>query len=200
MILSEELEKSLNQARGEAVRRRNEYITLEHILLALTYDPVGQEVLIACGADLDTLRQELREYLDTEMESVPESFGEIEPDYTIGAQRVLQLAAFHVQSTQKKKLDGGYVLASLFREDQSHAVFFLSRQDISRFDVVRYISHGIRKDGKKASGTEPETEQKTSGDPLQDFCVDLTERARLGKLDPLVGRSDEIDRTIHILA
>lgn len=149
MTLSEDLERSLNQARIEAVKRRNEYITLEHMLLALTYDPIGQEVLLACGADLETLRNELREYLDTEMESVPETFGDIEPEYTVGAQRVLQLAAFHVQSTQKKKLDGGYVLASLFREDQSHAVFFLSRQDISRFDVVRYISHGIRKDGKK---------------------------------------------------
>ncbi|EQA43635.1 ATP-dependent Clp protease ATP-binding subunit ClpA [Leptospira broomii serovar Hurstbridge str. 5399] len=201
MTLSEDLERSLNQARIEAVKRRNEYITLEHMLLALTYDPIGQEVLLACGADLEALRNELREYLDTEMESVPETFGEIEPEYTIGAQRVLQLAAFHVQSTQKKKLDGGYVLASLFREDQSHAVFFLSRQDISRFDVVRYISHGIRKDGKKVTpeGLEDATKPE-SGDPLKDFCVDLTEKARLGKLDPLVGRSEEIDRTIHILA
>ncbi|EPG75531.1 ATP-dependent Clp protease ATP-binding subunit ClpA [Leptospira fainei serovar Hurstbridge str. BUT 6] len=201
MTLSEDLERSLNQARIEAVKRRNEYITLEHMLLALTYDPIGQEVLLACGSDLEALRNELREYLDTEMESVPETFGEIEPEYTIGAQRVLQLAAFHVQSTQKKKLDGGYVLASLFREDQSHAVFFLSRQDISRFDVVRYISHGIRKDGKKVTpeGLEEATKPE-SGNPLKDFCVDLTEKARLGKLDPLVGRSEEIDRTIHILA
>lgn len=201
MTLSEDLERSLNQARIEAVKRRNEYITLEHMLLALTYDPIGQEVLLACGADLETLRNELREYLDTEMESVPETFGDIEPEYTVGAQRVLQLAAFHVQSTQKKKLDGGYVLASLFREDQSHAVFFLSRQDISRFDVVRYISHGIRKDGKKVTpeGLEEATKPE-SGNPLKDFCADLTEKARLGKLDPLVGRSEEIDRTIHILA
>lgn len=205
MTLSEELEKSLNQARAEAIRRRNEYITLEHILLALTYDSVGQEVLLACGADLDQLRAELREYLDTEMESVSESFGEIEPEYTIGAQRVLQLAAFHVQSTEKKTLDGGYVLASLFREDQSHAVFFLGRQDVSRFDVVRYISHGIKKDGQKVGegaggiGGE-ESSKKLSGDPLTDFCVDLTEKARKGKLDPLVGRAEEIERTIHILA
>ncbi|TGK14703.1 ATP-dependent Clp protease ATP-binding subunit ClpA [Leptospira fluminis] len=201
MTLSEELERSLNQARIEAVKRRNEYITLEHILLALTYDPVGQEVLLACGANLETLRNELREFLDTEMESIPDSFGEMEPEYTIGAQRVLQLAAFHVQSTQKKKLDGGYVLASLFREDQSHAVFFLARQDISRFDVVRYISHGIRKDGKKVTpeGTTEPTPSE-SGDPLKDFCVDLTEKARIGKLDPLVGRSEEIERTVHILA
>ncbi|TGL53908.1 ATP-dependent Clp protease ATP-binding subunit ClpA [Leptospira wolffii] len=203
MTLSEELEKTLNQARTEALRRRNEYITLEHILLALTYDSVGQEVLIACGADLEQLRTELREYLDTEMESVAESFGEIEPEYTIGAQRVLQLAAFHVQSTQKKTLDGGYVLASIFREDQSHAVFFLGRQDITRFDVVRYISHGIKKDGQKVgegAGGSEDTSKKLSGDPLADFCVDLTEKARKGKLDPLVGRAEEIERTIHILA
>ncbi|PJZ64156.1 ATP-dependent Clp protease ATP-binding subunit ClpA [Leptospira wolffii] len=203
MTLSEELEKTLNQARTEALRRRNEYITLEHILLALTYDSVGQEVLLACGADLEQLRTELREYLDTEMESVAESFGEIEPEYTIGAQRVLQLAAFHVQSTQKKTLDGGYVLASIFREDQSHAVFFLGRQDIARFDVVRYISHGIKKDGQKVgegAGGSEDTSKKLSGDPLADFCVDLTEKARKGKLDPLVGRAEEIERTIHILA
>ncbi|MFB5651656.1 ATP-dependent Clp protease ATP-binding subunit ClpA [Leptospira wolffii] len=203
MTLSEELEKTLNQARTEALRRRNEYITLEHILLALTYDSVGQEVLLACGADLEQLRTELREYLDTEMESVAESFGEIEPEYTIGAQRVLQLAAFHVQSTQKKTLDGGYVLASIFREDQSHAVFFLGRQDITRFDVVRYISHGIKKDGQKVgegAGGSEDTSKKLSGDPLADFCVDLTEKARKGKLDPLVGRAEEIERTIHILA
>ncbi|EPG66978.1 ATP-dependent Clp protease ATP-binding subunit ClpA [Leptospira wolffii] len=203
MTLSEELEKTLNQARTEALRRRNEYITLEHILLALTYDSVGQEVLLACGADLEQLRTELREYLDTEMESVAESFGEIEPEYTIGAQRVLQLAAFHVQSTQKKTLDGGYVLASIFREDQSHAVFFLGRQDITRFDVVRYISHGIKKDGQKVgegAGGSEDASKKLSGDPLADFCVDLTEKARKGKLDPLVGRAEEIERTIHILA
>ncbi|TGK56854.1 ATP-dependent Clp protease ATP-binding subunit ClpA [Leptospira wolffii] len=203
MTLSEELEKTLNQARTEALRRRNEYITLEHILLALTYDSVGQEVLLACGADLEQLRTELREYLDTEMESVAESFGEIEPEYTIGAQRVLQLAAFHVQSTQKKTLDGGYVLASIFREDQSHAVFFLGRQDIARFDVVRYISHGIKKDGQKVgegAGGSEDTSKKLSGDPLADFCVDLTEKARKGKLDALVGRAEEIERTIHILA
>ncbi len=203
MTLSEELEKSLNQARTEALSRRNEYITLEHILLALTYDPVGQETLLACGADLVTLRKELTEFLDTEMESIPDNFGEIEPEYTIGAQRVLQLAAFHVQSTQKKKLDGGYVLASLFREDQSHAVFFLGKQDIARFDVVRYISHGIKKDGQKVgengAGAD-ETSKKMSGDALSDFCVDLTEKARNGKLDPLVGRAEEIERTIHILA
>ncbi|TGM98733.1 ATP-dependent Clp protease ATP-binding subunit ClpA [Leptospira dzoumogneensis] len=202
MTLSEELEKSLNQARTEALKRRNEYITLEHILLSLTYDPVAAEVLLACGADLDQLRSELKEYLDTEMESVPESFGEIEPEYTIGAQRVLQLAAFHVQSTEKKKLDGGYVLASLFREDQSHAVFFLGRQDISRFDVVRYISHGIKKSGEKVGDGTPtdETSKKQSGDALADFCVNLTEKASQGKLDPLVGRAEELERTIHILA
>lgn len=202
MTLSEELEKSLNQARTEALKRRNEYITLEHILLSLTYDPIAAEVLLACGADLDQLRSELKEYLDTEMESVPESFGEIEPEYTIGAQRVLQLAAFHVQSTEKKKLDGGYVLASLFREDQSHAVFFLGRQDISRFDVVRYISHGIKKSGEKVGEGTPtdESSKKQSGDALADFCVNLTEKAKLGKLDPLVGRAEEIERTIHILA
>ncbi|PJZ26202.1 ATP-dependent Clp protease ATP-binding subunit ClpA [Leptospira hartskeerlii] len=202
MTLSEELEKSLNQARTEALKRRNEYITLEHILLSLTYDPVAAEVLIACGADLDQLRSELKEYLDTEMESVPESFGEIEPEYTIGAQRVLQLAAFQVQSTEKKKLDGSYVLASLFREDQSHAVFFLGRQDISRLDVVRYISHGIKKSGEKVGegNSTDETSKKQSGDPLSDFCVNLTEKASQGKLDPLVGRAEELERTIHILA
>ncbi|TGK04067.1 ATP-dependent Clp protease ATP-binding subunit ClpA [Leptospira langatensis] len=201
MTLSEELEKSLNKARAEALRRRNEYITLEHILLSLTYDPVAQEVLLACGADLEQLRSELKEFLDTEMESVPENFGEIEPDYTIAAQRVLQLAAFHVQSTQKKTLDGGYVLASIFREDQSHAVFFLGRQDISRFDVVRYISHGIKKGEKVGEGAGNEESSKSqTGDALKDFCVNLTEKAKNGKLDPLVGREEEIERTVHILA
>ncbi|UOG36423.1 ATP-dependent Clp protease ATP-binding subunit ClpA [Leptospira noguchii] len=200
MILTEEMERTLRNAWEEAKKRRNEFITLEHILLALTYDSVAKEVLEACGADLEKLRKNLIGYLESELESFPESSGEVDPIYTIGVQHVLQLAEFHVQSTRNKKMDGGDVLAALFREDQSNAVYFLGSQDISRLDIVRYISHGIRKDSKKNSGKEMAGEEgEKISDPLQVFCVDLTTKAKEGKLDPMVGREDELDRTIHIL-
>ncbi|MDV6234983.1 ATP-dependent Clp protease ATP-binding subunit ClpA [Leptospira ellisii] len=199
MILTEEMERTLKKAWEEAKKRRNEFITLEHILLAITYDGVGKEVLEACGADLELLRKELSQYLDRELESFPESSGEVDPIYTIGVQHVLQLAEFHVQSTRNKKMDAGDVLAALFREDQSNAVYFLGTQDISRLDIVRYISHGIRKDRKQREKETINEDGEKVQDPLKAFCVDLTAKAREGKLDPMVGREDELDRTIHIL-
>lgn len=199
MILTEEMERTLKKAWEEAKKRRNEFITLEHILLAITFDGVGQEVLEACGADLERLRQELSQYLDRELESFPESSGEVDPIYTIGVQHVLQLAEFHVQSTRNKKMDAGDVLAALFREDQSNAVYFLGTQDVSRLDIVRYISHGIRKDRKQREKETINEDGEKIQDPLRAFCVDLTAKAREGKLDPMVGREDELDRTIHIL-
>ncbi|XDD51785.1 ATP-dependent Clp protease ATP-binding subunit ClpA [Leptospira sp. WS92.C1] len=200
MILTEEMERTLRKAWEEAKKRRNEFITLEHILLALTYDGVGKEVLDGCGANLEILRTALVQYLDRELESFPETSGDVDPIYTIGVQHVLQLAEFHVQSTRNKKMDGGDVLAALFREDQSNAVYFLGSQDITRLDVVRYISHGIRKDQKnRDKETINEDGEKVPSDPLKAFCVDLTAKAREGKLDPMVGRLDELDRTIHIL-
>lgn len=199
MILTEEMERTLKKAWEEAKRRRNEFITLEHILFALTYDTVGKEVLEACGADIERLRKDLIGYLESELEVFPESSGDVDPIYTIGVQHVLQLAEFHVQSTRNKKMDGGDVLAALFREDQSNAVYFLGLQDISRLDIVRYISHGIRKDSKKPSKEILGEENEKISDPLQAFCVDLTARAKEGKLDPMVGREEELDRTIHIL-
>lgn len=197
MILTEEMERTLKKAWEEAKRRRNEFITLEHILFALTYDTVGKEVLEACGADIERLRKDLIGYLESELETLPESSDD--PIYTIGVQHVLQLAEFHVQSTRNKKMDGGDVLAALFREDQSNAVYFLGLQDISRLDIVRYISHGIRKDSKNPNKEIQGEENEKISDPLQAFCVDLTARAKEGKLDPMVGREEELDRTIHIL-
>ncbi|KXZ30236.1 ATP-dependent Clp protease ATP-binding subunit ClpA [Leptospira santarosai] len=199
MILTEEMERTLKKAWEEAKKRRNEFITLEHILFVLTYDTVGKEVLEACGADIERLRKDLIGYLESELEVFPESSGDVDPIYTIGVQHVLQLAEFHVQSTRNKKMDGGDVLAALFREDQSNAVYFLGLQNISRLDIVRYISHGIRKDSKSPNKEIVGEESEKISDPLQTFCVDLTAKAKEGKLDPMVGREEELDRTIHIL-
>lgn len=200
MILSEEMENTLKKAYREAQDRRNEYVTLEHLLLALTYDSVASDVIQSCGGDIEELRRDLTDFLDKELEPLPEDLGSIDPSYTIGVQHVLQLAAFHTQSTKNKEMDGGYVLAAIFREENSFAVYYLSKQEITRLDVVRYISHGIRKEKQPSGDFQEERESKDSGDPLSDFCINLNERAQKGKIDPLVGRENELERTIQVLA
>ncbi|MCB0218823.1 MAG: ATP-dependent Clp protease ATP-binding subunit ClpA [Chrysiogenetes bacterium] len=206
MRITEELEKTLERAYTEARARRHEFVTLEHLLLALTEDKVAGGILGALGVDLRELRRDLEEFLE---ESIPAIDADPQPDpqYTIGFQFVLQLAASHVAGAERTEMDGGNVLVALFREEESHAVFFLAKQEISRLDVVRYISHGVTKSpGGRADiepmpgGDEDDAFGESRGDPLEAFCTNLSEKAAAGKLDPIIGREKELERVIHILS
>jgi len=206
MILTEELEKTLRRAYEEARLRRHEFVTLEHLLYALTYDKVASQVLKHCGADLNRVRRDLEAFFDTHLEKLDQ---EEEPQYTVGVQYVLQIAATHIQSAEKEEMDGGNVLVALFREKECHAVYILAQNAITRLDVVRYLSHGISKleegDAEPESPVteeEGEVDKKSSKkkDALGKFCVNLNEKAQRGEIDPLIGRSLELERTIHILA
>ncbi|MBI4524531.1 MAG: ATP-dependent Clp protease ATP-binding subunit ClpA [Deltaproteobacteria bacterium] len=204
-MFTKELETTLNAAVTEAKRRRHEFVCIEHILFALLRDKDGSAALVNCGGDLTVLRKRLEEFLQTQIETLPEG-SKREPQRTLGFHRVLQRAIVHAQSAEKKEIDGGNLLAALFREPDSYAVYLLEEQGITRFDVINYISHGI---SKISSGGEwrvnqeeerGEEERQRSGlKPLEAFTVNLVQRAREGHIDPLIGREDEIERTIHVL-
>ncbi len=220
-LISEELERTLERAVDRAKAGRHEFVAPEHLLFALTLDAVAADVLLHCGANVETLRKEVDAFLTESMPCYPEHFqGEEgpgdspDPQYTLGCQFVLQLAASHVQSAGKGQIDGGNVLVALFREDESHAAWFLAKHDVTRLDCVRYISHHVSKvTGRPRVGMEDldtgvgeDADGMTmdgpdgSADPLEAFCTDLNARAREGRIDPLIGRATELERTIHILA
>src|SRR5712672_1096128 len=216
LSITKELESTLGLAFAEAKARRHEHVTLEHLLYALLRDPVAARILRACGARLPELRRELEQHLDESQPSLPRG-ADREPEHTQAFKRVLERAALQVQSSGKEQIDGGNVLVAFYRERDSHAVYLLERQGITRLDLLRYISHGALKvrdpsgmrqyeDGE--SGTErehapgseaEEDEEAPSDDPLGAYCVDLVARAAAGKIDPLVGRVAELERTIQIL-
>ncbi len=204
MIISDELDKTLNRAYRHAKNRRHEFVTLEHMLLALTEDTHALGILIGCGVDVEALKRSLEKFID---EKIPPIKGNDIPDpqYSLGSQLTLQLAAMHVQSAGKEELDSTSVLVALFREKESHAVYFLNQQGLTRYDVVRFISHGdSEKVGYEKSGASITEDEKTKEsklkDPLQRFCTNLVQKAKDGRIDPLIGRETEIERTIHILA
>ncbi len=208
-MLSKELEFTLNLAFKEAREKRHEFLTVEHLLLALTDNPAALEVLRACGADLDQLRKELETFLDETTPLLPPNdTRETQP--TLGFQRVLQRAILHVQSSGKKEVTGANVLVAIFSEQESQAVYFLHKQNISRLDAVNFISHGISKVAGDADGDAgeigspipDEEEAATDGaarKPLESFATDLNARAAQGRIDPLIGRRHEIERTIQVL-
>lgn len=206
-MLSRTLERTLHRALAAANMRRHEYATLEHLLLALTEDQDAMAVLRSCGIALPDLRDQLGHYLDNELTYlVTPAAGDAKP--TTAFQRVLQRAAIHVQSSGREEVTGANVLVALFSERESHAVYFLQEQDMTRFDAVNYISHGIAKVPGQAeapkipTGTEtPEDEKpvKTGSEALAAYAVNLNEKARAGRIDPLIGRAAEVDRTIQIL-
>ena len=216
-MLSRNLEQSLHRALAHANERRHEYATLEHLLMALTEDPDAVAVLKACGVDVDKLREDLKGYLDAELRGlVSNRGGEAKP--TAGFQRVLQRAAIHVQSSGREEVSGANVLVAMFSERESHAVFFLQEQNMSRLDAVNYISHGVAKvpgrnegrrvrgsdeeqqgGGEKPQGGEKQSQQKKPQEALATYCVNLNKKATQGKIDPLIGRAAEVDRTIQIL-
>lgn len=205
-MLSKDLEFTLTHAFQQARERRHEYMTVEHLLLALLDNPSAARVLRACGADEGRLRSDINLYIEETTPLVP-SGEKRETQPTLGFQRVLQRAVFHVQSAGKKEVSGANVLVALFGEQDSQAVFFLNGQDISRLDVVNYISHGISKvpgeggeeEAQGESGEERRPEGKESPTPLESFTSNLNELARQGLIDPLIGRHAEIERTLQIL-
>ena len=201
-MLSKELEASLNTAFNDARDKRHEYITVEHLLLALLDNTSANTVLQACGADLNALGVDLSDYLEKNTPVFGDVVGgEVQP--TLGFQRVLQRAVFHVQSSGKKEVVGANVLVAMFGEQESQAIYLLQQQNISRLDVVNYISHGITKVSTDNDKLEQESREEPApeGDsqPLENFATNLNQRAMQGMIDPLIGRDHEIERTIQIL-
>jgi ATP-dependent Clp protease ATP-binding subunit ClpA len=214
---SRSLEKALHRALSFAAERRQEYATLEHLLLSLTEDKDAIAVMRACGVEIDELKEDLRDYIDGELSNlVSETTQEAKP--TAGFQRVIQRAVIHVQSSGREEVTGANVLVAIFAERESHAAFFLQEQDMTRYDAVNYISHGIAKrpglnetravrgaDDEEATGDEQPNQGGTSGkakkeqSALEAYCVDLNKKAENGKIDPLIGREAEVNRTIQIL-
>jgi ATP-dependent Clp protease ATP-binding subunit ClpA len=202
------LETTLHKALEAASSRRHEYATLEHLLLALVDDEHASKVMAACGVELDDLRSTVANYLDTELDALKVDKA-TDPSPTSGFQRVVQRAILHVQSSGRDEVTGANVLVALFSERESYAVYFLQQQDMSRLDAVSYISHGVGKGGaptessapKGASDEEkPAKSDKGKGESaLKQFTVDLNEKAKIGKVDPLIGRMAEVDRTVQIL-
>jgi ATP-dependent Clp protease ATP-binding subunit ClpA len=201
-VLSNELEYCLNDAFHQAREARHEYLTVEHLLLAILDTPRVREILRACGADLGKLKQELKDHIEQSTPRVDEG-EEREVQPTLGFQRVLQRAVFHVQSSGKKEVGVANVLAAIFSEKQSHAVFLLNRQHVTRLDVVNYISHGLSKIAEEKTDKE-ETQADVERDPeggsaLEKFTTNLNRLAQEGRIDPLIGRKLEVERTIEIL-
>ena len=202
------LESTLHKALEAASARRHEYATLEHLLLALVDDEHAARVMSACGVELDDLRSTVAHYLDTELDALKVDSA-TDPSPTSGFQRVVQRAILHVQSSGRDEVTGANVLVALFSERDSYAVYFLQQQDMSRLDAVSYISHGVGKGGtptetREVKGAEEEKpakgEAKGKGESaLKQFTVDLNEKAKNGRIDPLIGRGPEVDRTVQIL-
>ncbi len=205
MMISRELEVTLGLALREAVRRQHEYLTLDHVLYALLHDTDVAEVLRHCGGNVDQLKREVDQFLTDTIDRLSDA-ARAEPQQTLGFRRVLQRAALHVQSAGKDQIGGRDVLVSMFRETDSHAVFLLERQGITRLDVVSYISHGVSKIGEDGDGSTEDADDEGPGEArkpgrkaLESFAVNLNKRAAEGDIDPLIGREDEVERTIHVL-
>ena len=208
-MLSKDLEHTLNEAFTLARRQRHEFMTVEHLLLSLLDNESAAQVLKACGADLGAIRKDLNDFINATTPVIPDDNLDRETQPTLGFQRVLQRAVFHVQSSGKSEVTGANVLVAIFSEQESQAVYFLKQQDVARVDVVNYISHGISKvaddpqQDRDMLGHEQEEENPegvATNHPLHSFATNLNEQARIGRIDPLVGRDHEVERTIQVLA
>ncbi|MEE2893710.1 MAG: ATP-dependent Clp protease ATP-binding subunit ClpA [Pseudomonadota bacterium] len=208
-MLSKDLEVTLNAAFKDARAKRHEFMTVEHLLLALLDNSAAVQVLRAVGCDMDKLRADLEEFIDTTTPLIPTGDKERETQPTLGFQRVLQRAVFHVQSSGRKEVTGANVLVAIFSEQESQAVYFLKQQNIARIDVVNYIAHGISKVAGSSESGESATEQDedsaasgegASASPLESFASNLNELAKAGRIDPLVGRDHEVERVIQVLS
>ncbi len=206
-MFSKDLEQTIGQCYKRAREARHEFMTVEHLLLALLDNVSAQAVLKACGGDAPRLRHDLGQAIEASVSQLGEDDGR-DTQPTLGFQRVLQRAVYHVQSSGKKEVTGANVLVAIFGEKDSHAVYFLTQQDVTRLDVVNYLSHGIAKQAEEGEpGSHPEGEGRPGegaegegkGDALAEFASNLNDLARAGKIDPLVGRADEVERTIQVL-
>ncbi len=206
-MLSKDLEYTLNEAFRGARAKRHEFMTVEHLLLALLENNDAIQVLKACGADIGSLRGDLVEFVDATTPLIPEDEEERDTQPTLGFQRVLQRAVFHVQSSGKSEVTGANVLVAIFSEQESQAVFFLKAQNIARLDVVNFMTHGISKVGGEGESAEPSQQTgeeggaaEAEGSPLDNFATNLNLEAQEGHIDPLIGRVDEVERVAQILA
>ncbi|MBR9875363.1 MAG: ATP-dependent Clp protease ATP-binding subunit ClpA [Vibrionaceae bacterium] len=205
-MLNKELESSLNSAFARARDKRHEFMTVEHLLLALLENDAAKEALLACKADLDALRNELDIFIDQTTPLIPESDETRETQPTLSFQRVLQRAVFHVQSSGRNEVTGANVLVAIFSEQESHAAYLLKKNDISRLDIVNFISHGITKaSGASEDPTSPDSfssespDDSNSEERLESFATNLNQVAKAGNIDPLIGRDKELERTIQVL-
>ncbi|MEZ8156751.1 ATP-dependent Clp protease ATP-binding subunit ClpA [Vibrio splendidus] len=206
-MLNKELETSLNGAFARARDKRHEFMTVEHLLLALLENDAAKEALQACQADLDALRNELDIFIDQTTPLIPESDETRETQPTLSFQRVLQRAVFHVQSSGRSEVTGANVLVAIFSEQESHAAYLLKKNDISRLDIVNFISHGITKASNEGDSSSPSdsfggaenAEEANSEDRLENFATNLNEVAKQGNIDPLIGRDKELERTVQVL-
>ena len=205
-MLSKELQGTINHAFKEAKAKRHEFMTVEHLLLALLDDAVALDVLKKVGTDVERLRKELDEYIESTTPLIPAGDSKRETQPTLGFERVLRRAVFHVQSSNRKEVTGANLLVAIFNEQETHSVFLLKQQDVKRIDVVNYIAHGISKVGGDTEAAElrEDSEEEPSGEnrpqsALEAFATDLNGLARAGAIDPLVGREDEVERVIQIL-
>jgi ATP-dependent Clp protease ATP-binding subunit ClpA len=208
-LIAKELQASFRTALEEARKMRHEYLTLEHLLLALTKDSRTREVLKACGANVKRLQERLVAFLEETVERLPEGV-EAEPQQTIGVERVLHRAAMHALSAEQKLIDGGDVLVAMFREEESQALYLLQQEGVTRLDLLNYISHGISKDGAGDGGSDAAASRNVpAGDdeegesprksPLEAYTTQLNIEAKEGRIDPLIGREKELERTIQVL-
>src|SRR5215207_2291402 len=212
---SRSLEQSLHRALALANERHHEYATLEHLLLALIEDQDAAAVMRACNVDLDKLKRSLVSYIESELDNLVTE-GDEDSKPTAGFQRVIQRAVIHVQSSGREEVSGANVLVAIFAERESHAAYFLQEQQMTRYDAVNYISHGIAKrpganEARTPRGAEEEqrnggggeaeegSKKKQQQDALTAYCVNLNNKAKSGKIDPLIGRESEINRTIQVL-
>lgn len=204
-MLNRDLEATLNTAFKDARAKHHEFMTVEHLLLALTTNDAAKEVLIACGAELDRLAKDLQDFVDSTTPLLPEDESDRETQPTLGFQRVLQRAVFHVQSSGKSEVTGANVLVAIFSEQESQAVYFLKQQNIARIDVVNFISHGISKltgeqEEVEQDSIEEEGGQDSASSALENYAQNLNKLAKEGKIDPLIGRDEELLRCIQILS
>ena len=206
-MLSKDLESTLNLAFHTARAKRHEFMTVEHLLLALLDNEAAREVLVACDCNFEKMAKELTEYIDNNMPLLPEGDEERETQPTLGFQRVLQRAVFHVQSSGKREVGGANVLVAIFSEQESHAVFVLEQQDINRINVVNFITHGISKHGEESGDSEePAVEAEGAAaaeggkSALASYATNLNAEAEAGRIDPLIGREEEVTRVVQVLS
>jgi ATP-dependent Clp protease ATP-binding subunit ClpA len=206
-VLSPDLQATLQRAVADVRRRRHEYLTLEHLLLAMLDDPTAVDIIQKCGGDTVELRDELEVFLEESVDELPDG-EESGPDQTIAFQRVFQRAAMHVQGAGRAQMTTGNLIVAMYRERDSHAVYLLEKLGITRFDVINYISHGVAKIDNAGvvprpkpagAGADDDADAEKVANPLESFCTDLTARAKEGKIDPLIGRADELERMVQVL-